>query len=167
MDREALQSILDRSIEGAGPYLRASFQMPKHSLDAGQLISYLEPKDHTVALATVTKNGEPRVTPIGAVFHAGRFATPILLSAARVKHVRRNPAVSLSLYEGNDFAVIVHGTARVVLADDDEFTALEAHQREIGVGSVLHWGPRDAVAFLVIEPDVMFSFARDPKSFPD
>jgi hypothetical protein len=31
-DVEQLQALLDRSIEGAGPFLRSSFQMPEHSL---------------------------------------------------------------------------------------------------------------------------------------
>jgi len=33
-DLEALQALLDRSIAGAGPFLRSSFQMPEHSLSA-------------------------------------------------------------------------------------------------------------------------------------
>ena len=161
-----LRDVLDESVRKAGPYLRSSFRMPEHSLSAAQLVGYLEPKDLTVSLATVTKNGEPRVTPIGAVFHDGRFASPILTTAARVKHVRRNPAVGLTYYEGNDLAVIVHGNARVLLADDDGFTGLADRQHAVSGGNVLHWGPREHAAFLVIEPDVMYTFAREPKDYP-
>ena len=161
-----LQELLDASIARAGEYLRRSFRMPQHSLNAAQLTNHLEGEPITIALATVTSKGEPRVAPVGAIFHAGRFAVPILRTAARVKHVRRNPAVSLSLDEDNDFAVIVHGKARVV-QDGDEFDALVARQRATGEGgTVLSWGPREEVAFLVVDPDVMFTFARYPDRFP-
>ena len=163
MDSQQLQEILSRSIDGAGPYLRESFQMPEHSLSAAQLTRHLDGKDWTIALATVTSKNEPRVTPIGALFHDGRFNAPILLSAARVKHVRRNPGVSASLYDGIDFAVIVHGKGRVVTADDEGFDELVQAQNR---GSVLDWGPRDQAAFLVVDPDVMFTFARHPERFP-
>src|SRR5690348_8421490 len=101
-----LEEVLASSIERAGPYLRESFQMPEHSLSAAQLERHLQGKEWTIALATVTAKGEPRVGPIGSIFHDGRFNAPILRTAARVKHVMRNPAVSVSLYDGIDFAVI-------------------------------------------------------------
>jgi hypothetical protein len=93
-----LQDVIDRSIERAGRYMRESFQMPDHSLSAAQLTRHLTGKDWTIALATVTSKGEPRVAPIGAIFHEGRFHAPILKTAARVKHVRRDPAVSATLF---------------------------------------------------------------------
>jgi Pyridoxamine 5'-phosphate oxidase len=161
-----LQAVLDRSIEKAGPYLRESFQMPEHSLSAAQLVRHLEGEDWTIALATVTSKGEPRVGPIGAIFHDGRFNAPILTTAARVKHVRRTPAVSASLYDANDFAVIVHGRGRVLGPDDDGFDALVEIQRARSDGrSVLDWGPLEQAAFLAIDPDVMFTFARYPERF--
>jgi hypothetical protein len=166
VDTDALQTVLDRSIERAGPYLRESFQMPEHCLSAMQLTRYLEGKEWTIALATVTAKGEPRVSPIGSIFHDGRFNTPIMTTAARVRHVRRNSAVSASLHEGNEFAVIVHGHARVLRPDDDGFEPLVEWQRGLNDGRcVLDWGPRDSVAFLAIEPDVVFTFARYPERF--
>ncbi len=166
MDNDALQLVLDRSIAGAGPYLRASFQMPEHSLSAMQLTRHLEGKEWTIALATVTSKGEPRVSPIGSIFHEGRFNAPIMTTAARVKHVLRNPAVSASLYDGNDFAVVVHGHARVLRPDDDGFEPLVEWQRGLNDGRcVLDWGPRDQVAFLAVDPDVIFTFARHPDRF--
>ena len=70
-----LQSVIDHSIERAGPYLRSSFRMPTHSLSPGQLVSLLD-GILEVALATVTARNEPRVSPIGALFWRGRFYIP-------------------------------------------------------------------------------------------
>lgn len=161
-----LQSVIDRSIEGAGPYLRMSFQMPQHSLSARQLITHLKGFVN-IALATVTKAGEPRVAPIGAVFHRGRFCAPILTHAARAKHVKRNPAVSLTYYEGNDLAVIVHGTGRLAGVNDPEFGALEQLQQHGEGQSVRTWGPEDAAAFLIVEPGQLYTFARRPEEYPE
>jgi hypothetical protein len=161
-----LQDVLDRSMERAGPYLRESFQMPDHSLSAPQLVRHLQGKTWNIALATVSKNGEPRVAPIGAIFHDGRFHTPILRSAARARNVERNPAVSATLYDGDDFAVIIHGTGKLLGPDDDGFEPLAEWQRGLSDGRcVLDWGPRDQAAYITIDPDLMFTFARYPERF--
>ena len=62
-----LQELIDRSIAGAGPFLRNAFEMPERSLSAQQLVERLDGA-RTVALATTTARGEPRVAPIGALF---------------------------------------------------------------------------------------------------
>ena len=83
-----------------------------------------------------------------------------------MKHVTRNPSVSLSLYEGVDFAIIIHGTARVIGPDEAGFEPLIEWQRALSNGRcVLDWGPREQAAFLVVDPDVMFTFARHPEDF--
>ena len=161
-----LQEVLDRSIERAGPYLRESFQMPAHSLNAAQLTGHLAGRLWTIALATVTAKGEPRVAPVGSLFVDGRFCVPILKSAARVKQLQRNAAVSASLFDEKDFALIVHGTARVIGTDDAGFDDVVAAHRAIDEGrSVLDWGPSDQAAYIVVDPDRMFTFARHPDRF--
>ena len=74
-DLRRLQTLLDRSIEGAGGFLRDSFGMPEHSLGAAELVRFLR-GIRNVTLATVTRGGEPRVAPIGALFFRGRFHGP-------------------------------------------------------------------------------------------
>src|SRR5437868_15284789 len=92
-DLAELSTLLERSIAGAGPFLRRSFEMPEHSLTAGQLVRYLDGL-RTVAFATVTANGEPRVAPIGALFYRGRFYIPTTMEAARTRHIRQRPGAS-------------------------------------------------------------------------
>ncbi|MEO8456886.1 MAG: pyridoxamine 5'-phosphate oxidase family protein [Chloroflexota bacterium] len=159
-----LQSVLDQSIERAGPYLRSSFRMPDHSLNAGQLITLLE-DTLEVALATVTAKGEPRVAPTAALFYRGRFYIPTLEASARVKQLRRSPAVSLTYYEGIDIAVIVHGRAGFVEPPDADFTDLYELQQETSGQNVRGWGENPL--FIRVDPDVIYTFARIPESIAE
>jgi hypothetical protein len=162
-DLATLQTLLDASIERAGPFLRSSFEMPDHSLSAAQVVRLLHGVP-TVAFATVTSKGEPRVAPIGAIFYRGAFRIPTVMSAMRVRHVRRQPGVSLTYYEGIDLAVIIHGTASVLGVEHPDFSTLEnIHRGEIGQ-SVRDWGEG---AFLRVDADVFYTYARYPDRFPD
>src|SRR6266511_6123205 len=112
-DLERLQALLDRGIERAGPFLRSSFQMPEHSLSAAQLAGHLQGL-LTVALATTTARGEPRVAPIGALFVRAAFHVPSVAQAARTRHLTARPAASLTCFEGTEMAVIAHGRVAIV-----------------------------------------------------
>ena len=152
-DIERLQALLDNSIERAGAFLRRSFQMPGHSLTAQQLIDcWLDVQ--TVALATVTTRGEPRVAPIGSLLYRGEIYIPTVATAARTRHVMKRPAVSLSLFrvvcgqgeQKDELAIIVHGSAAIISPDHADFETLEnllyayAHTKagEWGEGVYLH-----------------------------
>jgi len=92
---EQLQELIDRSTEGAGPFLRNAFEMPERSLSARQLVERLDGA-RTVALATTTARGEPRVAPIGALFVHGAFHLPTVAQAARTRHLAARPAASVT-----------------------------------------------------------------------
>jgi hypothetical protein len=157
-----LQDLLDRSIERAGAFLRSSFEMPGHSLSAAQLVRLLDGLP-TVALATVTAQGEPRVAPIGAIFWRARFHIPTVATAARTRHLRARPAVSLTHYAGIDLAVLVHGHASIVTPAEPLFGELDAYHREqTGGQGVGDWGEG---VFLRIEPAVLYTYARFPNRF--
>jgi hypothetical protein len=98
-DLERLQSVLDRSVERASPFLRRSFEMPERSLSAADLAARLDGL-LVVSLATVTAKGEPRVAPIDAVFLRGHFYVPTVAQAARARHLARRPGVSVTYHEG-------------------------------------------------------------------
>ncbi len=161
-DMERLQRLLDRSIERAGAFLRSSFEMPGHSLSAGQLVQYLQGIQN-VAFATVTAKGEPRVAPIGSLFYRGRFYIPTVATAARTRMVKARPAVSLTHYAGNDLAIIAHGGATPIPADHADFAALEAMQRAASGSSVHDWGEG---VYLRVEAETLVTFARYPDQFP-
>src|SRR3954469_9007679 len=97
-------------MERASRFLRASFQMPTHSLSAAQLAAHLQ-GSLTVALATVTARGEPRVAPIGAFLLRASFYLPSVPGATRARHLAQRPGASLTYFEGTELAVVAHGHA--------------------------------------------------------
>src|SRR5579884_502362 len=161
-DIQRLQEILHTSIEQAGDFLRRSFQMPTHSLSAAQLVHYLQGVP-TVALATTTARGEPRVAPIGAIFYRGHFYIPTVANAARTKHVLKRPSVSLAHFQNNDLAIIVHGQAEIITPEHAGFSILEELQRTYTHTSVREWG--DGV-FLKILANVIYTCIRSPEKYP-
>jgi hypothetical protein len=159
---ERLQALLDRSIESAGPFLRSSFEMPERSLSAQQLVDRLD-GPLTVALATTTARGEPRVAPIGALFVRARFHVPSVAQAARSRHLAARPAASLTCFEGIDLAVIAHGRATILDATHPDFAELDALQVESGGSSVSEWSG-DGV-YLRLEAERVFTYAREPERY--
>jgi hypothetical protein len=94
----------------------------------------------------------------------GHFYIPTVATAARTRHIIRNPAVSFTCYVGEDVAIIVHGEATVIQPDHPDFAAVEAlHIEENGQG-VRAWGEG---VFLQITPKVLYSFVRYPDRFPE
>jgi hypothetical protein len=156
-DLRRLQDLLDRSIEQASPFLRSSFEMPERSLSAEQLVARLT-GGLTVALSTVTAGGEPRVAPISAFFLRAAFYVPTVAEAARARHLARRPAVSLTYFEGTHLAVIAHGGATIIDADDSRFDELDAVQVECGHQSPREWNGTGV--YLEITPARLFTYAR-------
>src|SRR5438034_5507704 len=122
-DIERLQALLDSSIERAGAFLRRSFQMPQHSLTAQELVECWQDVQ-TVALATVTTRGEPRIAPIGSLLYRGDIYIPTVATAARTRHIMKRPAVSLTLFRANELAIIVHGSVTIMSRDHADFETL-------------------------------------------
>jgi hypothetical protein len=164
-DLHELQALIDRSMERAGAFLRSSFQMPDHSLSAAQLACCLQGLQ-TVAFATVTRRGDPRVAPIAVIFYRGQFYIPTVLSAARTQHIGRHSAVSLTHFAGNDLAIIVHGQARLVRPGSEAFATVEQLHRTLSADgtSVSDWGEG---VYLQIHAEALYTFVRQPDTYPD
>jgi hypothetical protein len=160
-EMQRLQVLLDVSIEAASPFLRSSFEMPEHSLSAAQLTTYLQGA-LTVALATVTARGEPRVAPIGALFLHGSFYVPTVAQSTRARHLARRPGTSLTYFEGNDLAVIAHGHATIITADHAAFGELDAAQVEHGKQSVREWQGHGV--YLHLDAARIYTYARHTPS---
>ena len=160
-DLMRLQGLLDRGVEHAGSFLRSSFQMPEHSLSASQLSKHLH-GPVAVALATVTSRGEPRVAPTIALFYKADFYVLTVATAARARHARERPAVSLTHYSNNDLAIIVHGQAELIPRDHPDFMALEGIQRDLTGSSVLDWGEG---IYLRVRAEAMYTYASRPEEY--
>lgn len=158
-DLDRLQALLNHSAQRASAFLRSAFEIPQHSLSAAQLVAQLQGLV-TVALATVTARGEPRVAPISAFFLHGSFYVPTVAEAARARHIARRPAVSLTYYQETEIAVLAHGHATLIKQDDPHFGELNDTHVGCGGQSVLGWHGEGV--FLRIEADSIFTYARDP-----
>lgn len=157
-DIDRLQASLDVSIERAGDFLRRSFGIPDHSLSANELSQTLQGV-LTVALATVTTNGEPRIAPIGALFYRGDFYIPTVATAARTRHIKKRPAVSLTYFAKEDIAIIVHGSATIITPNHQDFEKLEELLRTYSNASVSSWGEG---VYLHIHAETIYTYTRHP-----
>ena len=153
-DLSRLQEVLDVSYERAGSHLR-SVITPERRLTAVELTTRLTGMK-LLALATVTSSGTPVVGPVDGIFYRGEFWFGTSPSALRIRHIRRNPAVSVTHLEGEELAVTVHGTAHIEGVPADLPDGFGEICREIYGDGWLEWG-KDAV-YCRIEPARMFTF---------
>jgi pyridoxine/pyridoxamine 5'-phosphate oxidase len=161
-DLARLDRLLSDSITRASPFLRSAFEMPSHSLSAAQLATHLA-GSLTVALATVTASGEPRVAPIAAFLLRGGFYVPTVAESARARHLAARPGASLTYYEGIDLAVLAHGRAEIIAATDPRFAELDETQVACGNQSVREWNGEGV--YLHIEPESLYTYAREPDRY--
>lgn len=158
-----LQALLDRSHGGMHAHMR-SIVTPERRLDAKRVATYFGGVKQ-VALATVNADGAPRVAPLDALFIHGRFHVGTAGGAARVRHLRREPRVSLTHVFGDELALTVHGTATLVERDHADAPALEKVWTEVYGSSPFSWA--DHVVLIRIEPEVMYAHAAEPARFSD
>src|SRR4051812_15155760 len=109
LDLDELQQLLDRSHARAGAHLR-SILTAERRLDAAGVITRLK-GIQILHLATVTATGEPRVSPVDALFHRGHFYFGSAANSAKFRHIRQRPHVSGTVSAGEELAITVHGTA--------------------------------------------------------
>jgi nitroimidazol reductase NimA-like FMN-containing flavoprotein (pyridoxamine 5'-phosphate oxidase superfamily) len=117
-DLAALQALLDRSYEGAGPHLLA-IHTPERRLSAEQVAERLQGM-RLLALATVTADGRPIVGPVDGIFLRGAFHFGSSPDSVRFRHIRKRPQVSATHLPGEELAVTVHGRATPVDVNAEE-----------------------------------------------
>ncbi|HZP42734.1 MAG TPA: pyridoxamine 5'-phosphate oxidase family protein [Candidatus Binatia bacterium] len=159
----ALQALLDRSQARMSAYMRTILTANRR-LSARQLVTYLKGVKH-VAVATVTAAGEPRVAPMEALFVHGRFHLATGAGAARVRHLRRRPGVSLTHFSGEDVAITVHGRPALLPHDHPDVPALEKVYVEVYGSSPFAWATD--VLLVRVDPVTMYAHASEPGRFPE
>jgi uncharacterized pyridoxamine 5'-phosphate oxidase family protein len=158
-----LQALLDRTLARANPHL-TGIVTPERRLTARQVVRYLQGTKH-VAFATVNERGQPRVAPLDGVFIHGRFTVSTGGEAARLRHLRANPACSAAHMDGDTVGIVVHGRATIFVRGDDGVDEIEPVWRELYGSSPFEWG--EGVAFMRIEPSSMWAYAFHPENFPE
>jgi len=110
-DLEALQRLLDESSEASGAHMRRIIT-PDRRIGAVDLVARLTGV-RLLALATATADGRPIVSPVDGVFYRGAFWFGSAPDSVRFRHIRARPDVSATHFEGEPFAVTVHGRAHI------------------------------------------------------
>ena len=162
-DIQTLQTLLDRTFSHANPHL-ASIVKPERRLNARQIVRYLQGTKH-VAFATVNERDEPRVAPLDGVFIRGQLTVSTGGQAARLRHLRANPACSAAHVDGDTIGIVIHGHAAIIGRGDAGVEEIEPIWRELYGSSPFDWG--DGVAFMRVEASSMWGYASDPGSFPE
>lgn len=154
-----LQGLIDRSLAGATEHLR-SIMSPDHRLTAEQAVSVLSGM-RTLSVATVTAGGEPRVSAADGHLIHGRFVFTTSGSAAKARHLRVRPAVSVAHVVGDELGVFVHGRAEFLTGESPDFAEIEQHLVAHYGSSPSSWG--EDIAYLRVEPHWMVAYAFRPE----
>jgi pyridoxamine 5'-phosphate oxidase-like protein len=161
---ERLQSLLDASMDTAGPHLR-SIVDEQRRLTARQLTEAL-PGMRLLVLATTTADGRPLAGPVDGYFLHGTFWFSSGRTSVRMRHLAARPAVSATHLPGEELAVTVHGRAELFALDDpacgelrqamlDEYVPKQGPAFEEWLGDL------DGLAAR-IAPEKMFTFHSAP-----
>ncbi|GDY31146.1 pyridoxamine 5'-phosphate oxidase family protein [Gandjariella thermophila] len=155
-----LQALLDASLSRSGEHLRSIIVPGERTLAAPELVAALTGMC-TLAIATVTAAGEPRVSGIDGHFLHGRWVFGTARSAAKARHLAARPAVSVAHLRGEDLGVFTHGTVEVLNPehgpDDPEWPGVLAHLTDHYGESPLNWGE---VVYYRLTPSWMVAFAN-------
>jgi len=160
-DIRALQALLDRSYESAGPHLR-SITTPERRVSAEQLVQRLNGMCLLV-VATVTADCRPIAGALDGIFYRGAFHFGTASDSVRYRHLLARPQVSATHLPREEFAVNVHGRAvPVEVAGGFRETLLEVYGPRYGTDweEFLESGP----VYMRIDADRMFTFQmQDPE----
>jgi Pyridoxamine 5'-phosphate oxidase len=168
-DIRALQELLDRSYDAAGPHLR-SITTPERRVTAEDLVAQLTGMCLLV-VATVTADCRPIAGPLDGIFYRGAFHFGTAPNSIRYRHLLKRPQVSATHLPREEFAVNVHGRAAPLDIQAPESrglreTLFEVYGPRYGYEEwekFLEGGddPANSPSYMRIDADRMFTFLMD------
>lgn len=155
-----LDALLTRSLAGASEHLRGIVTEGDRTLDAAQTATVLTGM-RTLAVATVTRAGEPRVSGLDGHFLHARWVFTTSGTAVKARHLRSRPALSAAHLVGDDLGIFCHGRAEFLATDHPDFPAIEDHLVAHYGSSPRSWGPD--IVYVRVQPHwmVSYAFAKD------
>jgi hypothetical protein len=159
---QQLQDMLDAHMAHANQHM-TDIVRPDRRLTARQVATYLQGTKH-VAFATVTSKGEPRVSPLDALFIHGRFTVSTGAEATKLAHLRRNPACAAVHMVGDDVAIAVNGEVEWISRDHPDHDEIHAAWTKQYESDPYTWGE---IVFFRISPATMWAYAPKAKDFPE
>jgi nitroimidazol reductase NimA-like FMN-containing flavoprotein (pyridoxamine 5'-phosphate oxidase superfamily) len=160
-DLARLGTLLERSYALAGPHMLAIHDARRRATPQ-EIVARMNGM-RLLALATVSAAGHPVVGPVDGIFHRGAFHFGSSGDSVRIRHLRARPWVSATHLPGEDFAVTVHGRAKLLDMSDPGNAELRRTLLEIYVP---RYGDAweafmDASVYVRIDAERMFAF-RSP-----
>ncbi|WP_410539813.1 pyridoxamine 5'-phosphate oxidase family protein [Streptomyces sp. KL2] len=156
-----LQALLDSSLSRSTSHLR-SIVSTERTLNAEQLTRVLTGMC-TLALATVTAKGEPRISGVDGHFLHGKWHFGTARGAAKARHLAARPAVSAAHMRGEDLGVFTHGTVEVLNPRGGEPAAdwpdLLSYLKDFYGEDAFDWD--DEVVYYRLRPHWMTVYAPD------
>jgi general stress protein 26 len=159
----ALDAMFQAHMARANPHMLAIVK-PERRLNARQVTRYLQGTKHVV-FATVTSKGEPRVSPLDALFIHGRFTLSTAGEATKLKHLRRNPACSAVHMDGDRVAVAVNGTVEWIGREHPDHDEIHRTWSDTYESDPYSWG--EGVVLFRIQPHTMWAYAFRSAEFPE
>lgn len=156
-----LQALLDASLAGAGGHLRSI--VGGRTMTAERLTQVLDGMC-TLAVATVTASGEPRISGADGHFLHGRWNFGTARGAAKARHLASRPAASVAHLRGEDLGVFAHGHVEVLnpagAAPADDWPELLAYVQDFYGRDAFDWD--EDVVYYRLHPHWMTVYAPDP-----
>lgn len=133
----ALQRLLDASHAGSTEHLREIINDDR-TLSARTVVALLTGMK-VLAVATVTAQGEPRISALDGHFLHGTWTFSTSGAAAKARHMHARPSVSVAHVEGEELAVFSHGVVERMRESDPDWTETIAHWTAHYGSSPLEW----------------------------
>jgi general stress protein 26 len=150
-----LQELLDRSHGSATGHLRNIIHGDR-VLTAADIVALLTGMK-VLSVATVTAAGEPRISALDGHFLHATWTFSTAGSAAKAKHLRARPAVSVAHVDNEELGVFSHGAAEVLGTDDPRYDETIDHWTNHYGSSPLSWG--DDIRMYRLRPTWMVGYA--------
>lgn len=151
----ALQRLLDASHASSTGHLRSIINEDR-TLTARDLVALLTGM-RVLSVATVTSRGEPRISAMDGHFLHGTWTFSTDGSAAKARHMRARPAVSVAHIDNEEFAVFSHGKVERMRPSDPDWTETIDHWTAHYGSSPLEWG--DDIHMFRYRPHWMVGYA--------
>jgi general stress protein 26 len=135
----ALQDLLDRSHARATEHLREIISDDRR-LTADDIVALLTGMK-VISVATTTAEGHPRISAMDGHFLHGTWSFSTSGTAAKARHMRARPDVSVAHVDNEELAVFSHGRVEELQGSDPDHDETLAHWTAHYGSSPLDWGP--------------------------
>ncbi|MBP2371657.1 pyridoxamine 5'-phosphate oxidase family protein [Pseudonocardia parietis] len=163
-DLHGLQVLLDTSWAGSSSHLKSIIRPGERTLDAEQVVRVCQGMC-TLAIATVTRRGEPRISGADGHLLHGRWIIGTHRRAAKARHLAARPGISATFMRGEQLGIFTHGQAVVLNPEDarSDPSWLAVHDYLVNHYGDDDDGPGwDECIWYRIDPSWMVAYSVDP-----